>query len=123
MPVLITLATINVLFRGGSVVSFLDPAMLRASIESELEDSNAQDAALQLVDKIEEIASQYDKSFAASLEAYVRESMNAESTAEDLIATLEPWDNTRQSKLLEIVGIRQAMLDTVSDSEWDKIFG
>ncbi len=123
MPVLVTLATINILFRGGSVVSFLDPAMLRASIESELENSNVKDAALQLVDRIEEIASQYDKSFVASIDAYVRKSRNAESTAEDLIGILEPWDNTRQSSLLEVVGVRQAMLDTLSNSEWDSIFG
>ena len=90
MPVLVTIATISILFRGGSTVSFLDPAMLRDQLEDELEESAARDDALLLVDKLEQLAGQYDTSLAASVEAYVTESANAESTAEDLIEILEP---------------------------------
>jgi len=122
MPVLTTLVITNLLFRESSVVGFLDPAMLRASIESELENSNEKDAALKLVDDIQKIANEYEESLVASLDAYVRESRNSESTAEDLIGMLEPWDHTRRLLLQEVVGIRQAMLDAVSGPAWDQIF-
>lgn len=123
MPVVVTLATINVLFRGGSTAGFLDPHALRAAIECELADSDTRDSALALVDELERLARQYDESFTASVEAYKTESTNTETTAEDLIAKLEAWDQKRRLTLQEIVRIRQSMLDVLSESEWDKVFG
>ena len=123
MPVLVTLATINFLFRGGSTIGFLDPAALRAAIESELAESDGRNSALVLVDELERLARQYDESFTASVEAYKTESSNAGTTAADLIAKMEPWDRERRLTLQEIVRIRQSMLDVLSESEWDEVFG
>ncbi len=123
MVVLTTLALTNILFGGGSTLGFLDPRALRDAIESELADSDTRDSALALVDELERLARQYDESFTASVEAYKTESMNTETTAEDLIAKLEPWDQKRRMTLQEIVRIRQSMLGVLSESEWDKVFG
>ena len=123
MPVLATIATINFFFGSDSTVSFLNPAALRARCESELSRPDTRDRALALVDELEHLADQYNESLAASLEAYVTETANANSTATDLIGILRPLDNTRRSTLHEIVRIRQSMLDVLSAREWDRVFG
>ena len=123
MVILTTLVLTNFLFGEGSTLGFLDPRALRDAIESELADSDSRDSALELVDELELLARQYDASFIASVEAYKTESTNIETTAEDLIAKLEPWDQERRLTLQEIVRIRQSMLDVLSESEWDDVFG
>jgi hypothetical protein len=123
MVILTTLVLTNILFGGGSNLGFLDPRALRDAIEGELADSDTRDSALALVDELERLARQYDESFIASVEAYKTELSNTETTAEDLIANLEPWDRERRLTLQEIVRIRQSMLDVLSESEWDEVFG
>jgi hypothetical protein len=123
MVILTTLVLTNILFGGGSNLGFLDPRALRDAIEGELADSDTRDSALALVDELERLARQYDESFIASVEAYKTELTNTETTAEDLIAKLEPWDHERRLTLQEIVRIRQSMLDVLSESEWDEVFG
>ena len=123
MPVLATIATINLLFRGGTTASFLDPPTLRDRIESELTGSDARDRALSLVDELEQLTRRYDESLAASIEAYVSESTKAASRAEDLIAILGPWDHTRGETLHEIAQIRQTMLDLLTAEQWERVFG
>ena len=123
MPVLTTLVIINFFFGDGSTIGFLNPNALRAAIENELEETDQRDHALALVDELERIARKYDEKFTASVEAYKTESMNVDTTAKDLIAKLEPWDRGRHLMLQEIVRIRQSMLDVLSESEWDDVFG
>ena len=122
MPVLVTITTISLLFRRGSSVSFLDPAALRARIEGELDDSDERDRALVLVDKLGQLANAYDDSLSASIDAYVAESTNPASTAEDLITRLEPWDRTRRATLHEIMRISRSMLVLLTASKGERVF-
>jgi Lon protease-like protein len=123
MPVLATIATISFFFGRDAAASFLAPAGLRERLESELDASPTRDEALSLVDKLERLATEYDERRAQSLDAYAAESANAASTADDLITILAPLDRDRHARMLEIVRIRQRMLETLSAAEWDSVFG
>jgi len=122
MPVLVTIATISLLFRRGSVASFLDPTLLRARIASELDEADVRDQALALAEELERLANHYEQSLAASIDAYAAESINPAATAEGLMAMLGPWDRSRRETLREIVRIRRSMLDLLTDSQWDRVF-
>ncbi|MGI9343610.1 MAG: hypothetical protein ACR2QV_12235 [Gammaproteobacteria bacterium] len=123
MPVLATIATINFFVGRGSEASFLAPADLRERLDNELDASPTRDEALSLVDELDQLATRYDERRAASLDAYEAESSNPASSADDLIAILAPLDRDRRAMMLEIVRIRQRMLDTLSAGQWDDIFG
>ena len=124
MPVLATIATINVLFRGGATdrVGFLEPVTLRARIERELEDAVVRDRAVALVNELERIALRYDRSLVATTGAYVTESSSPNSRSDDLIAILDSFDRERRTALDEIVGIRQSMLHLLTVAQWDRVF-
>ena len=124
MAVLITLATIRYLFRsGGSKVSFLDPELLRAQCEDKLREADGRERALALTDELEELASQYNEAAAAGLDAYIVSSAKWESSANGLIELLKPLDHTRARALQGILRVRQSMLETLTVSEWDRVFG
>ena len=124
MPVLATIATINVLFRGGATdrVGFLEPVTLRARIERELGDAAVRDRALALVDELERIALRYDRSLMATIEAYVAESSNPRSRSHDLVTILDSLDRGRRAALDEIVGIRRSMHNLLTVAQWDSVF-
>lgn len=123
MPVLSTLIITNFFFGDSSTNGFLNPNALRAAIKDELDESGQRERALALVDELERLARKYDEKLTASVEAYKRESTNVDTTAKDLIAKLEPWDRERRLTLQEVVRIRRSMLDVLSESEWNDVFG
>jgi len=123
MPVAITIATITFLRRGGATIGFLDPDALRELFKDELEESDALEQAIVLIDGLDEHISQYNEAAATSIDAYAEKSANVESSADDLIAYLKPLDQARTDSLHEIVRVRQSMLELLSDSEWDQVFG
>jgi len=123
MPVLSTLIITNFFFGDSSTNGFLNPNALRAAIKDELDESGQRERALALVDELERLARKYDEKLTASVETYKRESTNVDTTAKDLIAKLEPWDRERRLTLQEVVRIRRSMLDVLSESEWNDVFG
>ena len=122
MPVLITLATINLLFRGGDSVGFLEPDALRARCVEVLEDSETKRRALALVARLEEVAGRYDENLRSVIESY-RAATDASLDAVELARSLEPHDRVRQDTLLEVISVRQSMRETLSEAEWIGVFG
>ena len=74
------------------------------------------------IDGLDEHIARYDEAAAASIDAFIEESANGESSADNLITLLKPLDRTRTETLHEIVRVRQSMLELLSDSEWDQVF-
>jgi len=123
MPVLITIATVNALFRfGSSEVSFLDPDALRERCRDEIEDTETRIRAMILAEQLQQQARQYQKAVVASVEAYIEESAKWESSASGLIERLQPWDNARRQTVHEIVRIRQSMRDLLTTEQWNRVF-
>ena len=124
MPVLATLAAINLVFGSSSneAVSFLNPYKLRARCKEEIENVHKQAQAIALTEELERLAAQYQKSVVITLEAYIEESVKWESSADGLIDVLEHWDRSRDNTLREIVRVRQAMHDLLTAEQWARIF-
>ena len=123
MPVLITMATINTLFRpGAEQASLLNPEKLRARCMEELEDTETRHRAIMLTDELLRLARQYEKAVVASVNAYTAESVKWESSANELIEQLQPWDSTRMSTVQEIVRIRQSMHELLTTEQWNRVF-
>ena len=124
MPVLVTLATINALFRPGSEqISFLDPQALRARCNDVIDDTETRHRALLLTDELQRLARRYEKAVLASVEAYVSESVKWETSVNELIEQLEPWDRARGDTVRDIVRVRQSMRELLTTEQWKRVFG
>ena len=124
MPVLITIATVNALFRPGSEqISFLDPDSLRARCNEMIEDTETRARALMLTEELLRLAQQYNRAVAASVEAYIAKSGQWDSSANDLIELLQPWDSARARTVGGIVRVRQSMRELLTTEQWDRVFG
>ena len=124
MPVLITLATINALFRPGSEqISFLDPEALRARCNDVIEDTETRARAVLLTEELERLAQQYNAAVASSVEVYLAKSAQWDSSANDLIELLQPWDRARVKTVQGIVRVRQSMRELLTAEQWEQVFG
>lgn len=124
MPVLITIATINALFRTGSEqISFLDPDALRERCNDVIEDTETRARAVKLTEQLQQLARQYNSAVAASVDAYLDKSAQWDSSANDLIELLQPWDKARADTVQGIVRVRQSMRELLTAEEWARVFG
>jgi len=124
MPVLVTLATINLLFRGGSEdqPGFLNPAALRAQLE-DLPEGPGRAEALEIMDQLDALAREYDAATDAAMGAYIADVEKYDSTADDLIADLLPPDRIRVSTLPKVIDLRARLVEALSEEEWADVFG
>ena len=123
MPVLTTLAIINLLFSSDSEgVSFLGPDALRARYMDEIEDADTRERAVKLTEELQRLARRYQDAVSATLDAYLAESVKWESSASGLIEQLEPMDSVRTQTLQEIVRVRQSMLEILTVAQWNRVF-
>jgi len=119
MPVLVTIATISYLFKGKAddPVGFLNPAALRNKIQgSRIE-------ALEIMDRLDTLVKQYDDATDDALGAYIADVERYDSTADNLIEDLRPSDELRGQTLPELIRLRQRLIDTLTQEEWDQVFG
>ena len=124
MPVLVTIATVNALFWPGSEqISFLDPEALRVRCNNVLEDTETRARAVMLAEQLQQLAHQYNNAVAASVEAYISKSAKWDSSANDLIALLQPWDSARAQTLQGILRVRQSMRELLTTEQWERVFG
>lgn len=124
MPVLITIATINALFRAGSEqISFLDPDALRERCNDVIEDTETRARAVKLTEQLQQLARQYNSAVTASVDAYLDKSAQWDSSANDLIELLQPWDKARADTVQGIVRVRQSMRELLTAEEWARVFG
>jgi len=115
MPVLTTLAIINLFFGSDSeVVSFLGPDALRERCMDEIEDADTRERAVRLTEELQRLARRYEDAVTATVDAYLAESVKWESSANGLIEQLEPMDSVRVRTLQEIVRVRQSMLEILT---------
>ena len=122
MPILSTLVLMHLFGNAGSD-GFLNPAGLRAKMETELAGSEALPAALALVAELESLGRSYNQSADATLEAYESRVEQWDSSAGDLLQILEPLDRQRLAALKGIIRVRQSLLESLSPEEWEKLFG
>lgn len=123
MPVLTTLAIINLLFGSDAEgVSFLDPDALRARYMEEIEDADTRERAVKLTEELQRLARRYEDAVSATLDAYLAESVKWDSSASGLIEQLEPMDSVRTQTLQEIVRVRQSMLEILTVAQWNRVF-
>lgn len=124
MPVLITIATVNALFRTGTdEVSFLNPDALLERCRDQIEDIETRERAVMLAEQLQQLARRYQNAVAESVEAYIAKSAKWDASANDLIEKLQPWDNARVEAVQEIVRIRQSMRGLLSTEQWNHVFG
>ena len=124
MPVLVTIATINALFRSGSEqTSFLDPEALRARCNDVIEDTETRARAIILIEELERLARQYNAAVVSSVEAYLTKSAQWDSSANDLIELLQPWDRARLQTVQGIVRVQQSMRQLLTSEQWERVFG
>ena len=123
MPVLVTIAAVSYLFGGSKEkTSFLDPAGLRKKIEKLPEGEN-RTRAMALVDRLVRLAQEHNTATDAVINAYITDVEKYETTTAQLEEDFEPLDQARANVYRELVEVRQAMVETLSAKEWDKVFG
>ena len=122
MPVLVTIAAVSYLFGGSKdQASFLNPAGLRAKLEK-LPEGSTRTRALTLTDKLDLLAKEHEDATDAVLDAYAAD-VERYTTADQLVDDFEPLDQERAKVYRELIEVRQALIDTLSLEEWDKVFG
>ena len=125
MPVLVTIATISYLFKGKSEdqqPGFFNPAGLRAQLEA-LPEGPSRAESLQIMDQLDALAREYDDATDAALRAYIADVEKYDSNADDLIVDLLPPDQIRASTLPRVIGLRERLVEVLSEEEWDEVFG
>ena len=123
MPVLITIAAVSYLFGGSKEkTSFLDPDGLRKKIEK-LPEGETRTRAISLVDRLDMLAREHNAATDAAINAYLSDVEKYETTTDQLEKDFEPLDQARANVYQELVEVRQAMVETLSAGEWDKVFG
>jgi len=124
MPVLVTIATVTYLFSRGSKgeAGFLAPTVLREKIE-ELPEGSVRTKALDVVDRLDMLAREYDSATDAAVSAYVTDVEDWNSSADRLIKDMEPLDRVRGNTLSEVIRLREDLVDALSPGEWDEVFG
>ena len=124
MPVLLTIATINYLFKSkpDDPAGFLNPAALRNKIQG-LPDGAARIEALEITDQLDALVKQYDDATDDAMGAYIADVERYDSTADNLLEDLRPIDELRWQTLPELIRLRQSLIDTLTQEEWDQVFG
>ena len=123
MPVLITIAAVSYLFGGSKEkTSFLDPDGLRKKIEK-LPEGETRTRAISLVDRLDVLAREHNAATDAAINAYLSDVEKYETTTDQLEEDFEPLDQVRENVYQELVKVRQAMVESLSAREWDKVFG
>jgi hypothetical protein len=122
MPVAITLTAIA-LFRGGAAEQpFFDADVMRDLLSEGLEDSDTLQVSLALTDELDSKLQRYRASVDATIDAYVEESRNPGTRAENLIERLVPLDQNREEIMRAIIDYRRQLIEVLDDKQWNESF-
>jgi len=122
MPVLATITVMTLLFRGESEhASFLAPAELEVRIAA-IEDEATRQQVTELSKELRSLVPRYEAAVSETIEAYLVKLQNWQSSAEDLIELLDPFDQERIRTLEEIVRLRHAMRELLNANQWNQVF-
>ena len=122
MPVLITITTVSLIFRGGKGASFLSPAGLRTRVEK-LPEGDGRELALSLVTRLEGLAQDYEDGAKANIAEYVDLAAEWHSSADALMQIRMPMDPLRTQTLMAVVQLRESLLEALTPEEWKNVFG
>jgi len=123
MPVLVTIAAVSYLFGGSkNKASLLDPPRLRAKLEKLPEGDNRK-RSLSLVDRLDLLAKEHEDAADAAIKAYIADVEKYTTSTDQLVKDFEPLDRARTKVYRELIEARQALIDTLSPEEWNKVFG
>jgi hypothetical protein len=123
--VLITIRALSRIFstrEGETRASFLDPATLHKQLDTQLPEGEVRERAIGIAGDLRSLSERYDAAAKEALDAYVAESLDWDSSADELIQRLEPSDQSRARTLQEVVGLRQSLRETLSAEQWEKVF-
>jgi len=123
MPVMMTLATIALLRGGATDQPFFDADLMRDLLNEGLEDADTLQVSLALTDELDSKLQRYRASVDATIDAYVEESRNAGTNAENLIERLAPLDRDREEIMLAIIDYRRRLIEVLDDKQWNESFG
>ncbi len=125
MPVLLTLATLSLLFGGGSgapATMLFDYEVLRRRIGT-LADPDRRRQALEIIDEAEGEAEAHLAAVIEGLQHYadqvVRFDADLDALAEDYLV---PLDETREGFLERMIDLRFRLHDIVDAEEWAMVF-
>ena len=125
MPIITTM-TVIAMFRGGDGKSlpFSDAEILRGLLKDALagESDGSLNEALAIADELGALLNQYRSSAESSLDAYIEESSNKYTSAAELIERLKRLDRERMQTLQNIIQLRQALFELLSDEQWQAVF-
>jgi hypothetical protein len=114
---------VSYLFGGSKEkTSFLDPVGVRKKIEKLPEGEN-RSKAIALVDRLDVLAQEHNAATDAVINAYITDVEKYETTSDQLAEDFEPLDQARTNVYRELIEVRQAMVETLSAKEWDRVFG
>jgi hypothetical protein len=114
---------VSYLFGGSKEkTSFLDPVGLRKKIEKLPEEEN-RTKAIALVDRLDVLAKEHDAATDAVIDTYITDVEKYETSIDQLVEDFEPLDQARTNVYRDLIEVRQAMVETLSAKEWDKVFG
>jgi hypothetical protein len=125
MPILTTLALISML-RGSDRenLPFSDAEVLRGLLKDALaeEVDGVLNEALAIADDLEDSLNQYRSNAESSLDAYIKQSSNKYTSADELIEHLKQLDRERRQTLQKMIQLRQALFELLSDEQWQAVF-
>jgi hypothetical protein len=122
MPVAITLATIALLRGGTTEQPFFDADLMRGLLSDGIEDTDTLRVSLVLTEELDSKLQRYRASIDATIDAYVKESRNPGSRAENLIERLAPLDQDREEIMRAIIDYRRQLIEVLDDKQWNDIF-
>jgi hypothetical protein len=125
MPVLATLTVISMLRGGdGKDLPFSDAEVLRGLLKDALaeEVDGVLNEALAIADDLEDSLNQYRSNAESSLDAYIKQSSNKYTSADELIEHLKQLDRERRQTLQKMIQLRQALFELLSDEQWQAVF-
>ncbi|MEM9378352.1 MAG: hypothetical protein AAGB93_00285 [Planctomycetota bacterium] len=123
MPVLITIATLALLFGGESGANgFLDPKGLKKRMRKALADGATRDAALERLDALVDVAKRYQDLARSTVEDFAAQAGSGTFTEESLVELHGPLDAARVDAFREILRIREEIRALLSREEWERVF-
>lgn len=125
MPVVTTMMILALLRGDGDGAGpFFNPGLMRDMLQDGLEgvaDDELQ-RALVIEDELESAMQRYRASVSNSMDAYIEESADPDTDANDLIERLASLDQDRTDIMLAIIDSRRRLIEALDDEQWNNVF-
>mgnify|MGYP001824590482 CR=1 FL=1 len=126
MPVLATLTVLAMLRdEEGAGLPFTDADVLEQRLRDGLEGEpgDVLEQSLALADQMRELLTSYRAGVDGALDGYIEKSEDRYSEAQELISRLGPADLRRRALFEQLIGLRRALRDMLTEQQWLAVFG